>query len=65
MKYKKSICVLALIIALLTIVATSYAIFSDHGPGEHEYTSIFGATVSIYGKPMPLTPFFPCTIPCS
>ncbi|MFP5106794.1 hypothetical protein ACSU6B_08490 [Neobacillus sp. C211] len=50
MKNQKSISMLVFVITLLSIIATSYAIFSNQGAGEYEYKSIFGETVSIYGK---------------
>jgi hypothetical protein len=50
MKYKNTISILVIIVAILSIFTTSYAIFSDHGQGEYEYTSIYGESVSIYGK---------------
>jgi hypothetical protein len=50
MKYQKPISLLVSFIILCSIVATSYGIFSNQGQGESEYKSIFGETVSIYGK---------------
>ena len=50
MKNQKSISILVLVITIFSIIATSYAIYSNQGPGEYEYQSIFGETVSIYGK---------------
>ena len=50
MKYRKSISFLVWLIILLSIVATSYGIFSIQGGGESEYKSIFGETVFINGK---------------
>lgn len=50
MKNQKSISFLVLFIALFSIVATSLAIFSRQGPGAYDYESIFGETISIYGK---------------
>ncbi|MEH7112969.1 hypothetical protein V7124_11385 [Neobacillus niacini] len=50
MKYKRTISLLVLVIALLSIIATTNAIFSNQGQGEFEYKSIFGETISIYGK---------------
>lgn len=48
MKYRKPISLLVGLIIFLSIVATSYGIFSNQGQGESEYKSIFGETVSIY-----------------
>lgn len=50
MKYQKPISLLVSFIILCSIVATSYGIFSNQGQGESEYKSIFGETISIYGK---------------
>lgn len=50
MKYRKTILALVLCIAALSLIATTLGIFSNQGPGEHEYVSIFGQTISIYGK---------------
>jgi hypothetical protein len=50
MKYQKPISLLVGFIIFLSIVAASYGIFSSQGQGESEYKSIFGETVSIYGK---------------
>ncbi|MEH7156858.1 hypothetical protein [Neobacillus drentensis] len=49
MKNQKSISILVFVITILSIGATSYGIFSNQGPGEYEYQSIFGETISIYG----------------
>lgn len=50
MKYKRTISSLVMLITLFSVFATSYAIISNQGQGEYEYQSIFGETVSIYGK---------------
>lgn len=50
MKYKKTISLLVIIVAILSIFSTSFAIFSNQGQGEYEYTSIYGESVTIYGK---------------
>jgi hypothetical protein len=50
MKYKNAISLLVIIVAILSIFSTSYAIFSNQGQGEYEYESIYGEIVSIYGK---------------
>jgi hypothetical protein len=50
MKYKNTISLLVLLITIFSIFATSYAISSNQGQGEYEYQSIFGETVSIYGR---------------
>jgi hypothetical protein len=50
MIYKRTISLLVILITILSIFASSYAIVSNQGPGEYEYRSIFGEKVSIYGK---------------
>lgn len=50
MKNQKVISVLVFFITIFSIVATTYALFSSQGPGQNEYKSIFGETVSIYGN---------------
>ena len=50
MKHGKVVTILVLLIAILAIFATSYAIFSTGGDGGSTYRSIRGETVSIYGK---------------
>jgi hypothetical protein len=50
MKNKKAIHLLVYLITILSIGAASYAIFSNQGAGVYEYRSIFGKTVSIYGR---------------
>ncbi|MEH7492837.1 hypothetical protein [Neobacillus niacini] len=50
MKYKRTISSLVMLITIFSVFATSYAIISNQGQGEYEYQSIFGETVSIYGK---------------
>ena len=50
MKFKKSISILVIVIAIFAFGATFTGIFSTDGPGEYEYTSIRGETVTIYGK---------------
>jgi hypothetical protein len=50
LKYQRPISILVFIIIIFSIVATSYAIFSSHGPGKFEFKSIFGETINIYGK---------------
>lgn len=50
MKFKKSVSLLVLCISALSFIATACGIFTKHGPGEHEFTTIFGQVVTIYGK---------------
>ena len=50
MKFRKSISLLVLCIAALSLIATACGIFSKQGPGEFKFTSIYGQTITIYGK---------------
>lgn len=50
MRYRKSITILVTVIILLSLIATIYGIFSSKGDGEFTFKSIFGETISIYGK---------------
>lgn len=50
MKYQKTISILVYTIIILAITATFFAIFSNQGPGEYKFKSIYGETISIYGK---------------
>jgi hypothetical protein len=49
-KYTKTISLLVLCIVVLSLAASAYGIFSSQGPGEHQYKSLNGQTVSIYGQ---------------
>lgn len=50
MKFKNTISILVLSIMIFSLIASAYGVFSNEGPGEHEFTSLQGLTVSIYGK---------------
>ncbi|MBA1334922.1 MAG: hypothetical protein HPY66_0543 [Firmicutes bacterium] len=50
MKFKKPISILVLCIAVLSLVAAAVGILSNQGPGQYEFESIHGETVTIYGK---------------
>jgi hypothetical protein len=52
MKYKKSIHFLVFFITLFSIVVTSYSLLSSQqgGGSEYNYQSVFGETVTLYGK---------------
>ncbi|MBN1482403.1 hypothetical protein EH223_10220 [candidate division KSB1 bacterium] len=50
MKFKKTITPLVFAIIVLAALTTLVGIFSKAGPGEYEYESIRGQTVTIYGK---------------
>jgi hypothetical protein len=46
----KIITILVFLIATFAAAATITGIFSNDGPGQYEYKSIRGKTVTIYGK---------------
>ena len=46
----KTVRILVFIIAIISAIATSVAIFSQDGPGSYQYKSIRGHEVTIYGK---------------
>ncbi|MGE5614549.1 MAG: hypothetical protein ACM3XR_09090 [Bacillota bacterium] len=50
MKFRKTISLLVLCIAVLSLIAAICGIFSKQGPGEYNFTSIHGQTITIYGK---------------
>lgn len=50
MKVKKEVSVLVFSIIIFSLFASAYGLFSTQGPGQHEFESIHGETVSIYGK---------------
>jgi hypothetical protein len=50
LKYKKSITLLSLIIIIFSFVAAVYGILSSGGEGRHEFKSIHGDIIQIYGK---------------
>lgn len=50
MKNKYTLTSLVIIISLAAIIATSFGIFSNYGPGSYEYKSIRGEKITIYGK---------------
>lgn len=50
MKFSKSISLLVFGISTLSLIATICGIFTNYGPGAHNFTTIFGQVVSIYGK---------------
>jgi hypothetical protein len=50
MNYKKSISILVLCIAVLSLVATTCGIFTNQGVGEYKFTTLHGQTITIYGK---------------
>lgn len=47
---KKPISFLVFLIAVCSFTATTYGIFSNYNHGQSEFKSIFGQTISIYGK---------------
>jgi hypothetical protein len=50
MRYRKSITLLVSLIMILSAIATTYGIFSSEGDEKSKFQSIFGQTVTIYGK---------------
>jgi hypothetical protein len=52
MRFGRSVNVLVLCISALALIATVCGIFSDNGPGEREFTTVFGQAVTLYGKGM-------------
>ena len=50
MRYGKILGFLVLGIIMLSLLAAGYGVFSDQGPGRHEFRAITGETVTIYGK---------------
>lgn len=50
MNQRFSITTLVLFIAILSAIAASSGIFSSNGPGQYEYKSIRGETVTVYGE---------------
>lgn len=50
MKFKNTISLLVIIIAILSSLTSGYGIFSDQGNGEYDIQSFRGETVTIYGK---------------
>lgn len=47
---KKSVVFLVFLIGVCSLAAAAYGIFSNQGPGQSELKSVFGQTISIYGK---------------
>lgn len=50
MKFRKTISLLIIVIAMLSILACLIGIFSKGGPGTYEINSFRGESISIYGK---------------
>lgn len=50
MRYKKPISILVIVIIVLSFTASAYGVFSRQGPGPHEFKSLYGETVQLYGK---------------
>jgi hypothetical protein len=50
MRFKKELTILTTLIIALSIIASVIGIFSGNGQGKHEFKSIGGETVTIYGK---------------
>ena len=47
---RKSMRWLVFMIAALSLIASAYGIFSHQGQGKNEFTTIFGQSVTLYGK---------------
>lgn len=50
MKNRKTITILASLIAIFSLIAAAVGIFSSGGPGRHGFTSVHGETVMLYGR---------------
>lgn len=50
MKKSSTLTLLALLVAILAVAYTSIGLFSKGGPGPHEFTTLRGQTVEIYGQ---------------
>lgn len=50
MKFKNIMTLLVILIVFLAVTASVYGLVSSEGPGLHQYHSIHGQVVSIYGK---------------
>lgn len=50
MNNKKSISALVVLIIIMAAAASAYGIFSSHMYNQHEFKSLHGQTVSVYGK---------------
>lgn len=50
MKFRKSTNILAIIIIILSLIASSYGVFSGDGQGKYEFKSLHNEIIQIYGK---------------
>lgn len=50
MKFRRALTILTVCVSVLSLIATVCGIFTKNGPGEHEFKTIFGQIVTIYGK---------------
>ncbi|MGE5377035.1 MAG: hypothetical protein ACM3XO_18420 [Bacteroidota bacterium] len=50
MKKSNTLTILTLLVAILAVAYTSIGLFSTGGPGPHEFTTLHGETVGIYGR---------------
>lgn len=48
-RYRKAIGILVIFIIVLSLYAVFTGLFSDGGPGEHRFISIYGESVRVYG----------------
>ena len=50
MRYRKAVTTLVVCIVLLSLIASAYGLLSNQGDGIHDFKSVHGETVKIYGK---------------
>ncbi|NTW05962.1 MAG: hypothetical protein HGA27_07590 [Peptococcaceae bacterium] len=50
MKHQRTVTILTFFIIILSLLATAQGIFSSQGPGTHEFTSVHGEKVLLYGR---------------
>jgi hypothetical protein len=50
LRHQRTITMLTFIITLLSLLAAAQGIFSVQGPGPHEFTSVYGEKVLLYGR---------------
>ncbi|MGE5561182.1 MAG: hypothetical protein ACM3XN_09095 [Chloroflexota bacterium] len=50
MRFRKPVSLLVLVIIALSAVAAGYGLLSTGGPGPHEFTTVFGQTVTLHGQ---------------
>lgn len=50
MEFRRQVTFLSVCVAALAVVATLTGIFSSRGPGEYQFTSLYGQALTIYGR---------------